>query len=99
MPNSRGPVAANLPKQALCEVIVSWVATASLSTVEFDDRDAESRPRRSLSETTQIPNQVMSSANVHKSIHKRHENGPRSVLRGPFYLVAGTGFEPATSGL
>ncbi len=27
------------------------------------------------------------------------ENGPRSVLRGPFYLVAGTGFEPATSGL
>jgi hypothetical protein len=28
-----------------------------------------------------------------------HENGPRSDLRGPFYLVAGTGFEPATSGL
>ena len=28
-----------------------------------------------------------------------HENGPRRILRGPFYLVAGTGFEPATSGL
>ena len=29
----------------------------------------------------------------------RHENGPRSDLRGPFQLVEGTGFEPATSGL
>ncbi|MDT5054113.1 MAG: hypothetical protein QOF66_2479 [Mycobacterium sp.] len=36
---------------------------------------------------------------VHKSVHKWHENGPRRVLRGPFCLVAGTGFEPATSGL
>jgi hypothetical protein len=26
-------------------------------------------------------------------------NGPRRHLRGPFRLVAGTGFEPATSGL
>jgi hypothetical protein len=32
-------------------------------------------------------------------IPKGHENCPRRVLRGPFYLVAGTGFEPATSGL
>ena len=28
-----------------------------------------------------------------------HENGPRRSLREPFHLVAGTGFEPATSGL
>jgi hypothetical protein len=41
----------------------------------------------------------MSKAKLHKSIHKWHENGPRRVLRGPFPLVAGTGFEPATSGL
>lgn len=34
-----------------------------------------------------------------QSVHKRHENGPRRDLRGPSYLVAGTGFEPATSGL
>ena len=33
-----------------------------------------------------------------KYVSNRHENGPRRVLRGPFYLVAGTGFEPATSG-
>jgi hypothetical protein len=32
-------------------------------------------------------------ANVPKSVFKRHENGPRSLLRGPFCLVAGTGFE------
>ena len=38
-------------------------------------------------------------ANVHKSVHKRHENGPRGHTLGPFPLVAGTGFEPATSGL
>ena len=36
---------------------------------------------------------------VTKCVTKWHENGPRSDLRGPFYLVAGTGFEPATSGL
>ena len=36
---------------------------------------------------------------VTKSVTIGHENGPRSDLRGPFYLVAGTGFEPATSGL
>ena len=36
---------------------------------------------------------------VTKSVTIWHENGPRSDLRGPFYLVAGTGFEPATSGL
>jgi hypothetical protein len=31
---------------------------------------------------------------VHKSVPKAHENGPRRVLRGPIPLVAGTGFEP-----
>ncbi len=30
---------------------------------------------------------------------QRNENGPRSGVRGPFYLVAGAGFEPTTSGL
>ncbi|BBY11641.1 hypothetical protein MMARJ_23810 [Mycobacterium marseillense] len=34
-----------------------------------------------------------------KDVGAAHENGPQSNLRGPFYLVAGTGFEPATSGL
>ena len=28
-----------------------------------------------------------------------NENGPRTGVRGPFYLVAGAGFEPTTSGL
>ena len=28
-------------------------------------------------------------AYVHKSVHKRHANGPRRILRGPFALVAG----------
>jgi hypothetical protein len=42
---------------------------------------------------------ISAKEDVHKSVHKRHENGPRRHLRGPFYLVAGTGFEPATSGL
>jgi hypothetical protein len=42
---------------------------------------------------------IVSFANVPKSVPIRHENGPRRDLRGPFYLVAGTGFEPATSGL
>jgi hypothetical protein len=42
---------------------------------------------------------VVSFANIHKGVPTRHENGPRSDLWGPFLLVAGTGFEPATSGL
>jgi hypothetical protein len=56
-----------------------------------------SRQRLSCSEPAGI--QMMSKANIHKSVHKCHENGPRRSLRGPFPLVAGTGFEPATSGL
>jgi hypothetical protein len=31
-----------------------------------------------------IPNRMMSEANVHKSVHNRHENGPRRNLRGHF---------------
>ena len=42
---------------------------------------------------------IVSAANVPKSVPIGHENGPRRSLRGPFRLVAGTGFEPATSGL
>lgn len=45
------------------------------------------------------PKGAIRSANVHKHVHKPNENGSRSCLREPFYLVAGTGFEPATSGL
>jgi hypothetical protein len=48
---------------------------------------------------TARPEFVVSHANVPKSVPKEDENGPRSDLRGPFLLVAGTGFEPATSGL
>jgi hypothetical protein len=44
-------------------------------------------------------NSSISVANVPESVLKRHENGSRRSLREPFYLVAGTGFEPATSGL
>ena len=47
---------------------------------------------------------MMSKVNVTKHVTIGHGNGPRRVLRGPFplvagTLVAGTGFEPATSGL
>lgn len=38
----------------------------------------------------------MSQRDVHKSVHNRHENGPRSDLRGPFYLVALGRFCPNT---
>ena len=63
-----------------------------------DDRGAAGqRQRRSCSGPAGI--QMMSRPNIHKSIHKWHENGPRRILRGPFRFVAGTGFEPATSGL
>ena len=58
------------------------------------------RPTRTFSETmTETPPRVMRLSNVPNHVPKRHENGPRRCLRGPFYLVAGTGFEPATSGL
>lgn len=43
--------------------------------------------------------ELVSFANVPKSVPIGTENGPRRDLRGPFPLVAGTGFEPATSGL
>jgi hypothetical protein len=46
----------------------------------------------------EIPN-IVTGANVPKSVPNRHENGSRRILREPFPLVAGTGFEPATSGL
>ncbi len=44
---------------------------------------------------------MMSKANVHNPFTRcMKKTAPRSHLRGgPFYLVAGTGFEPATSGL
>jgi hypothetical protein len=42
---------------------------------------------------------MISKPNVTKHVTIGHENSPRSLLRGPFPLVAGTGFEPATSGL
>src|SRR5580693_71801 len=45
------------------------------------------------------PQPIVSFADVPKSVPIGHENGPRRTLRGPFPLVAGTGFEPATSGL
>jgi len=35
---------------------------------------------------------------VAKYVSIGHENGPRRSLRGPFCLVAGTGFEPANLG-
>jgi hypothetical protein len=43
--------------------------------LKTDDRDAAEQ-RRSSSETAGIPNQTMSDANVHKSIHKRRETAP-----------------------
>jgi hypothetical protein len=42
---------------------------------------------------------MMSKVNVTKHVTIGQGNGPRRALRGPFPLVAGTGFEPATSGL
>jgi hypothetical protein len=44
---------------------------------------------------------MISKPNVAKHVAIGHENGPRRSLgfQGPFYLVAGTGLEPATSGL
>lgn len=40
-----------------------------------------------------FPN-IVSVANVPKSVPKRHENGPRSLLRGPFPLAALSRFSP-----
>ena len=64
-----------------------------------NDRDAAEQAASFLIGAGWTRNQTISRANIHKSIHDWHENGPRSLLRGPFSLVAGTGFEPATSGL
>jgi len=50
----------------------------------------------------QSDNKIAKSAsnpNVAKYVAIEHENGPRNFFREPFPLVAGTGFEPATSGL
>ena len=47
----------------------------------------------------QIIHKAMRLSNVPNHVPKPNENGPRRCLRGPFCLVAGTGFEPATSGL
>jgi formyltetrahydrofolate synthetase len=34
-----------------------------------------------------------------ESVSTGHETAPQMISEGPFSLVAGTGFEPATSGL
>jgi hypothetical protein len=63
-----------------------------------------SRPPRSSSGTAgthakmALPRMVRLS-NVPKSVPIGHENDPRGRTLGSFPLVAGTGFEPATSGL
>ncbi len=43
--------------------------------------------------------QAVSFANVPKSVPIAHETAPGAISGGRFALVAGTGFEPATSGL
>jgi hypothetical protein len=35
------------------------------------------------------PPKMVRLANVHKSVHKRHENGPRRSLQGPFFAGSG----------
>ena len=49
-----------------------------------DDREAAEQAASFLIGTAGIPNQMISKAHVHKSVHKRHENGPRTVSGGRF---------------
>ena len=66
--------------------------------IKNDDRDAaELAASFLIGDDLETPDQKMSHANVHKSVHKPHESGPRRTLRGPFYLVAGTVCDFTTS--
>ena len=48
-------------------------------------------PGKSLESSNEGKRQLTRNlANVSKYVSNGHENGPRRVLRGPFYLVAGT---------
>jgi hypothetical protein len=79
------------PDQSLPESAPPTRATSAQSsrtTVRLEDGAALLSCRRLINE-----------ANVPKSVPKGHENDPRGRPLGPFPLVAGTGFEPATSGL
>jgi hypothetical protein len=70
-----------------------------VSRVTGDDEQSPGLPVVTAAMFPISSRRIVSFANVPKSVPKPNENGPRSDLRGPFLLVAGTGFEPATSGL
>lgn len=64
-----------------------------------DDREAAEPPASFLLGPQLYPRRTaFTRQDVHKSVNKWHENGPQRELRGPFHLVAGTGFKPATFG-
>jgi DNA-binding IclR family transcriptional regulator len=71
--------------------LVTTIAKRRSRPPRFSSATGGTEPKKAPSTTMRL--------SIHKYVHKGHENGPRRVLRGPFFLVAGTGFEPATSGL
>jgi hypothetical protein len=77
---------------AAYNVVVRYGSVSSRSGVAAPSAPAV--PRRSDADENRGP-----ASQTFPSVPKGDENGPRRVLRGPSCLVAGTGFEPATSGL
>ena len=69
----------------VANTLAELIIGGSLASVEI----ADGRHRRGLREDEP----------VHKSVHKPHAKGPSLFEKGPLALVAGAGFEPATSGL
>jgi hypothetical protein len=67
----------------------------SLSLVAIEDEDGTDRPMRP------DHGQGADQDPVYKSVYRMHAEGPFRDRKGPLtcYLVAGAGFEPATSGL
>ena len=95
------------PRWSATALAMRMLASSCRPTRTFSETMTEtppSRPPYSFSGSGGVwvkktPHKVMRLSNVPKRVPNGHENGPRRGLRGPFYLVAGTGFEPATSGL
>ena len=85
--------------QHLAAAGIDWAATSALSANVLAPLQTEVAPFEMYVSGRTWSDVRRAAMAVTKRVTERHENGPRTCVRGPFPKVAGTGFEPATSGL
>ncbi len=83
-----GALKAGISPKVLSERIghadVGFFLQTYAHVIRNDDREAAEQAASFLIGNGWGKNQMISKPNVHKSVHKRHENGPRRVSGGRF---------------